>query len=157
MLFLATTVSPANLNTSQTPFSHFLQNCFTACRWQAVCCSCSRALLPWLLGTAHLAQALLTQWHTQVKREAEHWVRELNCRPLLLGQNDMKDNKNSWLKTKRHSGNTTMQYSTQNRARCRIFYAIENQHKLHKDSKSKNSEEKLASKTSKAFLPVSLD
>lgn len=97
-LSLAVSMSPASLNTSQTPFSPFLQDCFTACRWQAVCSSCPA---PWLPGTAfleYLAQARLIQatvvWHTPVKREAEHRLKGLNCRSLLLRQTYMKDKKN---------------------------------------------------------------
>lgn len=71
----------------------------------------------------------------------------------------MKDKKNSLARdTEWHSGNTTMQYSTQNSAEHRIFYAVANQPKVHQDNESKkNGEEKLASKASKTFLPVSLD
>lgn len=112
---------------------------FYSTQTTAVCSSCSHALLSWLLRTVfleYLAQVLLTQatvvWCTQVKREAEHRARGLNCRSLLLGQSDMKD-KNSLPKDiKWHNGNTTMQYSTQNSTRCRSFYATASQPKLTK-------------------------
>lgn len=65
----------------------------------------------------------------------------------------MKDKKTFLAKDiKLHSGNTTIQYSTQNSVGCRIFYSMANQPKLHQE-KSENKEEKLASKASRTFLP----
>lgn len=124
----------------------------------------ARALIPWLPGTAfleYLARARVIQttvvWHTPVKREAEHRLRGLNGRSLLLGQSYMKDKKNPLAKDIQwYSGNTTMQYSTQNSTKCRIFYATANQPKLRQDNKSKNREKKLGSKASQTFLLVSL-
>lgn len=81
---------PATCKSSQTPCSHFLQHCFTVCKWEAVCSSCNQALSPWLLGTGlleYLAPALMQAtvvWHPWGKREAGHRERELKCRSLPL-------------------------------------------------------------------------
>lgn len=113
------------------------------CRWEAVCSSCSQALLLWLLGTGLLeypAQALIQAavvWHPRGKREAGHRERELECRSLLLGHRDVMD-KNSLAKNmKWHSGNTTMQYSTHNCTGCRIPYTTAKWSKLHQNKKPK--------------------
>lgn len=71
---------------------------------------------------------------TPLRKKGSRAQRE-GARVQILGQSDMKD-KNSLAKDmKWHSGNTTMQYSTQNCAGCRISYITVKWSKLHQDKK----------------------